>query len=161
MRNIAGFAVMCAAMVVIYVTFADAVTSPELTARYQMAQRERTARALAAEETARVQAVEFGATLRTLGTWAGSTVAVAVVAGAAAWAAVQWQRERTSRHGMTEHRLVALAWIAAQTQQRLQDGAPRYRIGTYAGQYGVMDDAAGEFTPWQVAAAELPLLTGE
>ena len=156
-----GFVIACVTSVILYGAMVDAVTSPELTARYAVAQREHTARALAAEETARVQAAELGDTLRTLGTWAGGTVAVAVVAGAAAWAAVQWQRERTSRHGMTERRLVALAWIAAQTQQRLQDGAPRYRIGTYAGQYGVMDDAAGEFTPWQVAAAELPLLTGE
>ena len=156
-----GFVIACATSVILYGAMVHAITSPELTARYAVAQQQRTARVLAEQQTEQVRAVEFGATLRTFGAWAGGVVAVAVVAGAAAWAAVQWQRERTSRHGMTERRLVALAWIAAQTQQRLQDGAPRYRIGTYAGQYGVMDDAAGEFVPWQVAAAELPLLTGE
>lgn len=149
----------------LFLILAHAMTSPvyqsNYSARYSAYQAGETTRRQAEEQTRRVQAEQFGDTLRTWGMWGGGVLSVALVAGAGSYTVVQWQRERTRRHSMTEQRRIALAWIAANGgQQRLADGSTRYRIGIYptgAGrEYGVLDAAAGEFVPLRVAAAELP-----
>lgn len=117
----------------------SAVTNAEyqggLTARYQSQQ-----------QTRQVQAREWGETARTVATWGGGALSVAVVVGGLAWAVVRWQEERTRRHTVSAQQAIVLAYIA-------QYGG---RAGLLNGVKGVYLDAAGEFVPWQVARAELP-----
>jgi hypothetical protein len=135
---------------------ANAMTSPTyqagFTARYEAYQSGRTQRELAEQATRQTQAQERGATLRTWGQWGGGVLAVAVVAGVAGYTIIQWQRERTRRHGMTEQRRVIVAYIGMYGGREGRwlggQGLPRGALGVY------LED--GEFVPWNVAAAELP-----
>lgn len=147
-----SFIFLCLCGVALYVVFAAAAVSPELTARSVAYQQERTARYIAEQQRKSVEAQEFGDTMRVWGMWGAGVLAVAAVAGAGAWSTVEWQRQRTRRHGMTEHRLVVLAYIAAFGGREL----------TVGGVPGVYLDDAREFVPWRIAAAELrsaPMLT--
>ena len=121
-----------------------------------------TARFDALQQTKRVQAQEFGDTMRTWGMWGGGGLAVVGGLVAIGWAVNRWQEQRTKRHETTEEQMterlrittkkdVALAWIA-------QFGVPdRDRIGTHGGQLGVftVEDGADTFVPLDVCRAEL------
>ena len=134
------FVALCVLAAVIYSAFAQAIVdmAPTLAAA-------QTARVQAVEATRQVQAHEWGATMRVCWPAVAAAAAVIALAAAGAWTAVQWQRERSRRHGMSEQRRIILAYIAA-------NGG---RAGARAGTPGVYLDGSREFVPWQVAAAEL------
>lgn len=118
-----------------------------------------TARKIAVEQTKRVEAQEWGATLRVWGMW--GLPAAAVVGGTAllGWTVVEWQRNRTRRHEVTEDHTtqrhlisakkdIALAYIA---QCGDPDAYP-YRLN---GMQGVFLPSLNEFVPEDVCRAEL------
>lgn len=129
----------------LYLILADAITSPEVTARYE-----------AREATRQVQAQEWNETLRTWGQAAATAGSVLVVVGGAAGVLVVWQRERTKRHAMTQTHTTQRVLISAQ-----RDICIAY-IAAFGGRAGALDGVRGvylddtcEFVPWQVARAEL------
>ncbi len=124
------------------------ITEAEYTTRYLAHQAGETARQLAEQETARVQAAQWGETLRV---W-GIAAAVMLAAAAAAWVVIQWQRERTARHVVSAQAQVCLAYIAA-------FGGQMGRLGSREGVYLEAPDGGREFVPWQIAEAELELLS--
>lgn len=72
-------------------TITDPAYQNGLTTRYQ-----------AHQQTRRVEAQEWGDTLRTWGMWGGGGLAAVGGLVVVAWAVVQWQEQRTRRHEATE-----------------------------------------------------------
>lgn len=121
-----------------------------------------TSRFDALQQTKRVQAQEFGDTMRTWGMWGGGGLAVVGGLVAIGWAVNRWQEQRTQRHVATEEQTterlritakkeIGLAWIA-------QFGVPeRDSIGTHGGQLGVftVEDGAATFVTIEACRAEL------
>lgn len=124
------------------------ITEAEYTTRYLAYQAGETARQLAEQETARVQAAQWGETLRVWATWSSGALAVVAAAAAAAWVIIQWQRERTARHVVSAQAQVCIAYIAA-------FGGRMGRLGSREGVYLEAPDGGREFVPWQIAEAEL------
>jgi hypothetical protein len=132
--------------------FTNAIQNPVyqdgLTTRYQ-----------AQQQTKRVEAQQWGDTLRTWGMWGGGGLAAVGGLAVIAWGVVQWQGQRTKRHEATEDhttqrhlisakRDIALAYIA-------QCGDPRAYIGILDGMRGVFLPSENEFVPIDVCRAEL------
>ena len=104
MRGLAALASM-AALVIVYYICAQALTSPELTARYNARTQAQLQAEKARQQAQMVQAQEAGKTSRvwaqtweTWGVYGTSAAGVAVVAFVGGWAVVEWQRQRTRRH---------------------------------------------------------------
>lgn len=158
MRTLSGMA-SALAIVVVYVALVQALTSPELTARYQAYATARTTIRQAEEQTKRVQAEEWSNTLRGTVPWlAGGLAAVAVV-GVGGWAVVQWQEQRTRRHEATEDHTTQRHLITAQKDIVLAYlavcGDPGAFVGQLDGQRGVFLPRSGEFVPESICRAEL------
>ena len=140
------FLAACAAAVLIYAIFAQAIIDlqPAIEAG-------RTARYLAAQETRQIQAQEWNATLRSLGQ-AGTIVAVAVAAAAVLLVAAV-QAGRTLRHRESE-RTRRVALLGAYITQMLPPGA-HAEIVTVRGGLAVVDHDNEEIVPYSVAALEM------
>ena len=165
MRGLAALASM-AALVIVYYICAQALTSPELTARYNARTQAQLQAEQARQQTQMVRAQEDGKTSRvwaqtweTWGVYGTSAAGVAVVAFVGGWAVVEWQRQRTRRHEVTEvnttqrHMIsakqsIALAYIA-------QCGDPDARLMRLGGVEGVYLPSVNEFVPVDVCRAEL------
>ena len=139
-------------LLVAFLSGAIPTMEAEYTTRYLAHQAGETARHLAAQETARVQAAQWGETLRVWGTWGSGALAVVAAAGVAGWVVVRWQEERTARHVVSAQAQVCLAYIAA-------FGGQMERLGSREGVYLEAPDGGREFVPWQIAEAELELLS--
>lgn len=120
-----------------------------------------TARKQAVEQTKRVQAQEWGNTMRVWGMWGLPAAAVVGGIGLASWMVVEWQRERTrratvyeeqstQRHLITAKKDIALAYIA-------QCGDPGARQLSINGVEGVYLPSSNELVPIDVCRAELAL----
>ena len=135
-------------------------------------QQEQTRRVQAQEQTRQVQEEQRGATVRTWSIYGSAALAVVVVAGAMGWGVVEWQRERSKRHEITEvqttqrvligsQRDVALAWIAANYPDaaRLPEARRPY-VGIIEDEngatvMGVFVPELNEFVPADIARREL------
>lgn len=130
-------------------------------------QQEQTRRIQAQEQTRQVQEQEWGETVRTWSIYGSGALAVVAVVGVAGWGVVEWQRERSKRHEMTEvqttqrviigsQRDVALAWIAANYPNAgYLPEARRPYVGMLDGVTGVFVPDLGEFVPADIARREL------
>lgn len=165
MRGLAAIAAM-AAMVVVYLIFANTITSPELTSRYNARQQAQLQAEQARQQAEMVRAQQqaktsqrWAQTWEVWGVWGTGGMAAAVIAGVGGYAVVQWQRDRTKRHVATEyystqrhlisaHRDIAIAYIAT-------SGDPDAYRGKLGNIEGVFLPAAGEFVPLDVCRAEL------
>ena len=140
------FLAACAAAVLIYAIFAQAIIDlqPAIEAG-------RTARYLAAQETQRVQAQEWNVTLRSFGQVA-AIVSVAL-AGAGVLVVAAIEAGRTARHRDSERtrRVALLSWYIA---HQLPAGT-HAEIVTHRGDLAVVDRDAGEIIPYGVAALEV------
>lgn len=150
-------------------TYQDAYT--ERYAAYAAAetarQQEQTRRVQAQEQTRQVREQEWASTVRVWSIYGAGALAVVVVAGAAGYSIVQWQRERSKRHEVTEvqttqrvmigsQRDVALAWIAANYPNAgYLPEARRPYVGVLDGVTGVFVPDLGEFVPADIARREL------
>lgn len=171
MRGLAALASM-AALVIVYYICAQALTSPELTARYNARTQAQLQAEQARQQTQMVRAQEDGKTSRvwaqtweTWGVYGTSAAGVAVVAFVGGWAVVEWQRQRTRRHEVTEvnttqrHLItakkdIALAYIA----QSGDPGARQMRLG---GVEGVYLPSSNELVPLDVCRAELAEISAQ
>ena len=171
MRGLAAIAAM-AAIVIVYYICAQALTSPELTARYNARTQAQLQAEQARQQTQMVRAQEDGKTSRvwaqtweTWGVYGTSAAGVAVVAFVGGWAVVEWQRQRTRRHEVTEvnttqrHLItakkdIALAYIA----QSGDPGARQMRLG---GVEGVYLPSSNELVPLDVCRAELAEISAQ
>lgn len=140
----------------LFLILADALTSPEVTARYNAYQTGYTARTAEREQTRRVQAEEWNATLRTWGQNVAVAGSVLVVVAGVTGVLVVWQRERTKRHVVTQTHQTERALISAQRDVCIAYiAAFGGRAGELDGVRGVYLDASHEFVPWHVARREL------
>ena len=158
MRALGAMATMLA-IVVVYVALAQALTSPELTARYAAYASARTAIRQAEEQTKQVQAEEWSNTVRGTIPWLAGGLAAVVAAGAGGWAVVQWQEQRTKRHEASEENTTQRHLITAQKDIALaylaMCGDPGAFVGQIDGQRGVFLPRSGEFVPESICRAEL------
>jgi hypothetical protein len=118
-----------------------------------------TARRQAREQTRQVQAREWGETTRTLGEYGSYALIAAAVAGVGGWACVEWQRNRTRRHEVTEDHTTQRHLISAKRDIALAYlavcGDPDATQGRLNGIDGVFLPSAGEFVPLDVCRQEL------
>lgn len=149
LESLAVIVMFCAVCVFGYVL----VASPEATARYEAYAAAKTAIRQAEEQTKQVQAQEWGDTMRVWGAW-GLAGAMAVGGlGVVGWTVNRWQEQRTTRHGMTEKRLIITAYIAALGID--DNGQPRGVAYQLRGVDGVLLPDSNEFVPWSIARREL------
>lgn len=171
MRALSAIAAM-AAIVIVYVALTQALTSPELTARYAARQQAQTAMYQAQQQAEQVRAQQQGessrrwaATWETWGQYGFPAAAAVAVAGVGGWAVVEWQRNRTKRHEVTEDHTtqrhlitakkdIALAYIA----QSGDPGARQMRLG---GVEGVYLPSSNELVPLDVCRAELAEISAQ
>ena len=158
MRALESFIVavmLCAALTVAYLYF----VSPEYTAQYQSYATAKTAIRQAEERTQQVQAQEWGDTLRMWGMWGGGGLAAVGGLAVIAWAVVEWQRNRTKRHEVTEDHTTQRHLITAKKDVVLayiaQCGDPDARQMRLGGVEGVYLPGENEFVPLDVCRAEL------
>lgn len=152
MRQFTAAALSLCVVAAFLVLFADALTNPVyqngLTTRYE-----------AQQTTKRVQAQEWGDTMRTWGMWGGGGLAAVGGLAVVAWAVNRWQEQRTRRHEATEdhttQRLrittqkdVILAYIAA-------CGDPGAKPLNLNGVVGVYLPSINELVPLDVCRTEL------
>lgn len=149
LESLAIIVMFCAALFCVYMIFA----SPEYAAQYQAYAAAKTAIRQAEEQTKQVQAQEWGDTMRVWGAWGLAGAMVVSGLGVIAWGTTQWQRERTTRHGMTEKRLIITAYIAALGIG--DNGQPRGVAYQLRGVDGVLLPDSNEFVPWRIAHREL------
>lgn len=139
------------AMLCVYLVF----TSPEYTAQYSQYAAARTAIRQAEEQTRQTQAREWSNTVRGAAPWVG--VIVAGIAGA--WAAVQWQEQRTRRHVASEDNSTQRHMISAKKDVALayiaQCGDPAAYPRRLNGMAGVFLPSSNEFVPEDACRAEL------
>lgn len=165
MRGLAAIAAM-AAMVIVYYICTQALTSPELTARYNARTQAQLQAEQARQQTQMVRAQEDGKTSRvwaqtweTWGVYGTSAAGVAVVAFVGGWAVVEWQRQRTRRHEVTEVNTTQRHMISAKQSIALAYIAQCGDSGAYAtqlnGMQGVFLPSENEFVPLDVCRAEL------
>ena len=123
-----------------------------------------TARKQAVEQTKRVQAQEWGNTMRVWGMWGLPAAAFVGGIGLASWMVVEWQRNRTARatvfeeqttqrHLISAKKDIALAYIA-------QCGDPGARRLSVNGVEGVYLPSSNELVPIDVCRAELAAAQG-
>ncbi len=150
-------ALFVAAMTCLYLIF----TSPEYTAQYTRYATARTAIRQAEEQTKQVQAQQWSATLRGTVPWLAGGLAAAAVAGVGGWAVVEWQRNRTRRHEVTEDHTTQRHMITAKKDIVLaylvQFGEPGAKPMTLDGVRGAYLPGTNEFVPIDVCRAELEL----
>ena len=165
MRALTAMAAM-AAMVIVYVALTQALTSPELTARYTARQQAQLQAEQARQQAQMVQAREQGETARawaqtweTWGVYGTGAAGVAVVAIVGGWEVVEWQRQRTKRHEVTEVNVTQRHMITAKKDIVLAYlavcGDPDAMQGRLNGIDGVFLPASNEFVPLDVCRAEL------
>lgn len=154
-QSLAIMTMFITAMACVYLIF----TSPEYTAQYTRYAAARTAIRQAEEQTERVQAEQWSNAVRSIVPWTAGGLAAVVVAGVGGWAVVEWQRNRTRRHEVTEDN----------TTQRYRLGAQRDIVLAYLAQFGepgampmLLNGVRGaylpssnEFVPEDVCRAEL------
>jgi len=143
---------MTVALIVAYYMLMQAVTDPTY-------QRGKTARELAQQQTRQVQAREWGATVRGSVPWLAGGLATAAVFGVGGWMVVEWQRNRTRRHEVTEDHTTQRHLISAKRDIALaylaQCGDPGAYVGQLNGTRGVFLPMLNEFVPEAVCRAEL------
>ena len=159
MRQIVATMAALAATVAFLYMLTGAITDPTyqggLTARYQAQQQTRQVQAQQQGETER----RWAATWETWGKYGFPALAAVAVAGVGGWAVVEWQRNRTRRHEVTEDHTtqrhlitakkdIALAYIA-------QCGDPGARQLSVNGVEGVYLPSSNELVPFDVCRAEL------
>ena len=146
MRSTVAFIAYCAACVAMVSLLVSVIPQMETayTARFNERQRQETLRTQAREETAQAWAAQLGDTARTWA-WPAAIGAILIVAAV--------QAGRTLRHRETEvtRRRALLALYMA---RMLPPGASA-KIITYQGQPALLDCAAGEIIPWEVAQIEM------
>ena len=155
---IAAMAALAATVAFLYM-LTGAITDPNyqggLTARYQAQQQTRQVQARQQGETAR----RWAETWETWGMWGFPAVAVIGGAGLASWAIIEWQRNRTRRHEVTEDHTTQRHLISAKKDVALaylaQCGDPGAYVGQLAGQRGVFLPGTNEFVPERICRAEL------
>ena len=137
------YVVACLAIVVI-VTMAIIDTEGEQTTRYTMQQQQETLREQARQETERVQAQEWGDTLRT---WAWPTAAAVVLV------VVAVQAGRSHRHAQSEQtkRRALLVWYAG---HYLPPGA-NVELLDWKGELSIVDHDGEQIIPYSVAQLEV------
>jgi hypothetical protein len=132
--------------------FTDAIQNP-------VYQNGLTSRFDALQQTKRVQAQEFGDTMRTWGMWGGGGLAVVGGLVAIGWAVNRWQEQRTQRHVATEEQTTERLRITAKRDVVLayiaQCGEPGARPMRLNGVSGVYLPQSNEFVPEDVCRAEL------
>ena len=134
-----AFTAACLLAAALYAIFANAVVE-----MYPAAQAAETAQRLAREQTARVQAEQWGATVRGWA-WPAAGIAVLIV--------VAVQTGRTLRHRESERtRRTTLLMLYA--RQMLPPGA-QVEVLPYRGDLALADHDAGEIIPYAVAARDL------
>lgn len=157
--ELAVMAMFCAALAALYLIF----TSPEYTAQYTRYATTRTAIRQAEEQTKQVQAQQWSATLRGTVPWLAGGLGVVAVAGVGGWAVVEWQRNRTRRHEVTEDHTTQRHRITAQKDivlaYLLQFGEPGAQPMTLNGVRGAYLPSTNEFVPEDVCRAELAQTT--
>jgi hypothetical protein len=118
-----------------------------------------TSRFDALQQTKRVQAQEFGDTMRTWGMWGGGGLAVVGGLVVIGWAVNRWQEQRTQRHVATEEQTTERHLISAKRDIVLaylvQFGEPGAKPMMLNGVYGAYLPSANEFVPEDVCRAEL------
>lgn len=118
-----------------------------------------TSRFDALQQTKRVQAQEFGDTMRTWGMWGGGGLAVVGGLVAIGWAVNRWQEQRTQRHVATEEQSTERLRITAKRDVVLAYialcGEPGARPMRLNGVSGVYLPQSNEFVPESVCRAEL------
>jgi hypothetical protein len=143
------------ATVIVYVALTQALTSPELTARYTARQQAEQVRARQQGETAR----RWAETWETWGEYGFPALAFIACAGVGGWAVVEWQRNRTKRHEVTEDHTTQRHLITAKKDIVLayiaQCGDPGAYAGQLDGMRGVFLPASNEFVPIEICRAEL------
>lgn len=165
MRALSAITAM-AAVVIVYVALTQALTSPELTARYAARQQAQTAMYQAQQQAEQVRAQQQGessrrwaATWETWGQYGFPAAAAVAVAGVGGWAVVEWQRQRTRRHEVTEDHTTQRHLITAKKDVVLayiaQCGDPGAYAGQLNGMRGVFLPSENEFVPLDVCRAEL------
>jgi len=158
MRALESFIVavmLCAALTVAYLYF----VSPGYTAQYQSYATAKTAIRQAEERTQQVQAQEWGDTLRMWGMWGGGGLAAVGGLAVIAWAVVEWQRNRTKRHEVTEDHTTQRHLISAKKDIVLaylvQFGEPGAQPMVLNGVRGAYLPSTNEFVPEDICRAEL------
>ena len=143
--RLCSFVVYCVASLAVVVLVFGAIieTEGEQTTRYTTQQQQETLREQARQATERVQAEQWGNTLRT---WAWPTAAAVILV------VVAVQAGRSYRHGQSEQtkRRALLVWYA---QHHLPDA--RVEIGQYRGELALIDHDSGEIIPYDVAQLEV------
>jgi len=136
---------------------ADAMTNPTyqngLTTRYQ-----------AQQQTKRVEAQEWGATVRGAVPWLAGGVAAVVFVVFGSRLVIDWQEQRTRRHEATEDHTTERHLISAKKDIAIayiaQCGDPAAYRGQLAGVEGVYLPSENEFVPLDVCRAELAATQG-
>lgn len=158
MRALTEFAIVamfCAALAAVYLIF----TSPEYTAQYTQYTAAKTAIRQAEEQTKQVQAQQWSNTVRGTVPWLAGGLGAVAVAGVGGWAVVEWQRNRTRRHEVTEDHTTQRHLISAKRDIVLaylvQFGEPGAQPMTLDGVRGAYLPSTNEFVPIDVCRAEL------
>lgn len=157
MRQFTAAALSLAVIIAFLVLFADAMTNPTyqngLTTRYQ-----------AQQQTKRVEAQEWGATVRGAVPWLAGGVAAVVFVVFGSRLVIDWQEQRTRRHEATEDHTTERHLITAQKDIALayiamcgDPGARQMRLG---GVEGVYLPSSNELVPIDVCRAELAATQG-
>ena len=144
--RLCGFIVYVAAClaVLVIMTLAVVESEGEQTTRYTAQQQQETLRERERQATERVQAEQWGDTLRT---WAWPTAAAVVLV------VVAVQAGRSYRHKESEQtkRRALLVWYVANC---LPPGT-NVQIGTWRGELAVINHDDGEIIPYSVASLEV------